>query len=313
MSITVAQGYTKTDRRGALAVALGSAVWGLFWLPLRHLDEHGVNGLWAIALIMGAAALPALILVRQQRESQEFRSSTPWLVGFALGTSSVMYFIGLLYSDVVRVIFLFYLLPVWTTLAARLIYGEPIKRQKFFVIAVALGGLWLLLGGGTELPLPKNIGDWCGIGSGIFWGVSLALLRGRETSGAFASTAAALCAGCFVAAGLAIGFNLLSVFSQGTLLPDTLTIAYRPPALSVVMTAIPLALLFGCIVLLPSMLGQIWGARRIPAPTAALLTMTEIIVATLSAYFLIGTDLSTLSFIGGALIVTAVVIDLKLN
>lgn len=313
MSIIVVQGYTKTDRHGALAVALGSAVWGLFWLPLRSLDEHGVNGLWAIALIMGAAAIPALILVCQQGEAQEFRSSTPWLVGFALGTSSVMYFIGLLYSDVVRVIFLFYLLPVWTTLAARLIYGEPVRRQKFLVIAIALGGLWLLLGGGTELPLPKNIGDWCGIGSGIFWGVSLALLRGRETSGAFASTGAALCAGCIVAAGLAVGFNLVSVLGPDTLLPDSLSVAYLIPEPSILITAVPLALLFGCIVLLPSMIGQIWGARRIPAPTAALLTMTEIIVATISAYLLIGTELSTLSIFGGALIVFAVVIDLKLN
>jgi len=261
MSITVAQGYTKTDRRGALAVALGSAVWGLFWLPLRSLDEHGVNGLWAIALIMGAAALPALILVWQQRESVEFRSA----------------------------------IPVWTTFAARIIYGEPIKRQKFFVIAVALSGLWFLLGGGSELPLPKNIGDWCGIGSGLFWGVSLALLRNRETSGAFASTAAALCAACLVAAGLAIAFNLVAIVGQGGMLPDSMTLAYLTPEPRVVLTAIPLALLFGCIVMLPSMLGQIWGARRIPAPTAALLTMTEIIVATLSAYFL------------------AVVIDLKLN
>ena len=185
MSFTVAQGYTKTDRRGALAVALGSAVWGLFWLPLRSLDEHGVNGLWAIVLIMGAAALPALILVWQQRESVEFRSATPWLVGFALGTSSVLYFIGLLYSDVVRVIFLFYLLPVWTTFAARIIYGEPIKRQKLFVIAVALSGLWLLLGGGSEPPLPKNIGDWCGIGSGLFWESALrccAIVKPRALS-----------------------------------------------------------------------------------------------------------------------------------
>ena len=44
-----------------------------------------------------------------------------------------------------------------------------------------------------------------------------------------------------------------------------------------------------------------------------MLTMTEIIVATLSAYFLIGTELGTLAFVGGALIVLAVVIDLKLN
>jgi len=313
MSVIVQQGYTKTDRHGALAVALGSAVWGLFWLPLRSLDERGVNGLWAIALIMAAAALPALILTWRQNEIREFKHSTPWLVGFALGTSSVMYFIGLLYSDVVRVIFLFYLLPVWTTLAARLIYGEPITKQKFLVIAIALVGLWLLLGGGTDVPLPKNIGDWCGIGSGIFWGVSLALLRGRKTSGAFASTSAALTAGCTVAAVLAIIFNLIAHFGGDTVLPSSLITAYSIPDTKVWLSAVPITLLFGCIVLLPSMLGQIWGARKIPAPTAALLTMTEIIVATVSAYFLIGTEIGGLSALGGALIVAAVITDLKLN
>jgi len=34
---------------------------------------------------------------------------------------------------------------------------------------------------------------------------------------------------------------------------------------------------FGALMFFPSLLGQIWGARKIPAPTAALLTMTEIL------------------------------------
>ena len=61
------------------------------------------------------------------------------------------------------------------------------------------------------------------------------------------------------------------------------------------------------------MFGQIWGARRIPAPTAALLTMSEILVATLSAWLLVGTDLEPLSWLGGAIIVGAVCIDLYIQ
>ena len=63
-------------------------------------------------------------------------------------------------------------------------------------------------------------------------------------------------------------------------------------------------------ILFPAMLGQVWGARRIPAPTAALLTMSEIVVATASAALLIGTDLKPLSWLGGGIIVMAVCIDL---
>jgi len=51
----------------------------------------------------------------------------------------------------------------------------------------------------------------------------------------------------------------------------------------------------------------------VPAPTAALLTMSEILVATLSASWLIGTDLEPLAWLGGGLIVAAVLLDLKLQ
>jgi drug/metabolite transporter (DMT)-like permease len=67
---------------------------------------------------------------------------------------------------------------------------------------------------------------------------------------------------------------------------------------------------FGALALWPSMIGQLWGARLVPATRAALLTMTEIVVATGSAALLIGTSLTSVSIIGGLVIVAAVVIDL---
>lgn len=276
-------------------------MWGLFWIPLRYLDEAGITGLWAVAIVMAAALIPSLVVAQWQGESSAFRNLDCWLVGTALGLATVLYFTGVLYSDVIRVIFLFYLLPVWTTLSARIIYGEPIRRENLMVIVAAITGVWLLLGGGTNLPVPQNIGDWCGIGAGFCWGVSLSLLRGREQTPPFASTAATMTAGLLMATVAATVMTYMAPgIHEGVLLHDN--------ALSV--NAIPVGLLFGIVVLFPAMLGQIWGARRIPAPTAALLTMTEIIVATLSAGWLIGTDLPPISILGGIIIITAVFLDL---
>ena len=40
-----------------MVMLFGSTLWGLYWLPLRWLDEAGLGGLWAIALIyLGATA-----------------------------------------------------------------------------------------------------------------------------------------------------------------------------------------------------------------------------------------------------------------
>jgi len=66
---------------------------------------------------------------------------------------------------------------------------------------------------------------------------------------------------------------------------------------------------FSFLLLFPSLFGQAWGAQRVPAPTAALLTMTEIVAATVSAYFLIGTELNGISMLGALIILAAVLID----
>ena len=223
------------------------------------------------------------------------------LVGTALGLSAVLYFAGVLFTDVVRAVLLFYLLPVWTILAARALYGEPIRARQAVVVAAAFVGLWLLLGGGARLPLPRNVGDACALAAGMCWGTSLALLRGRPATPPYAGTAAALVV--MAALGTAAA-AALAALAPGA--------AARPTA-EATLGALPLALGFGAIVLFPALLGQVWGARRVPPATASLLTMSEILVATLSAWWLIGTTLDGPALAGGALVVAAALLDLGLG
>jgi drug/metabolite transporter (DMT)-like permease len=302
MTNTVPIAYTKTDKSGAWAVTVGSAIWGLFWIPLRYLEDAGIPGLWAVALVLTTAFIPSLLATIWRRELSELTTVNGWLIGFALSTSTVLYFTAVLYTDVIRAIFLFYLLPVWTTLSARFLYGEPIRRAQLAIIAAALVGVWLLLGGGFSFPVPKNVGDWCAIAAGFCWGFSLSLLRSKEDTRPYASTTATLFSGIILSSACAL--ILQYWLSNGM---DS-----NPEPVSLIKT-IPVVVAFGAALIFPSMLSQIWGARRIPAPTAALLTMTEILVATGSAGLLVGTDLPPISLLGGIIIITAVCIDLAVK
>ena len=49
-------------RVASIAVALCGAVWGVYWLPLRHLHELGLYSAWATTAFFVAALPPALLL-----------------------------------------------------------------------------------------------------------------------------------------------------------------------------------------------------------------------------------------------------------
>lgn len=289
-------------QQGGFSIAVGAAIWGLYWIPLRFLDSNGIPGLWAVFMVMGLGVIPSLIVIYFSNQSKALANKDPWLIGSALSISTVLYFTGIIFSDVIRVIFLFYLLPVWTTIAARLLYKERITTANAIVIAMALIGLSLLLGGGNSFPIPRNIGDWCGLLAGLCWGFSLSILRGKESVNSIATVLTTCVTG---AAYALIAIVLLSTLNNNTVIGEL-----NPGSWLFIGIV---GLLFSLFLLYPSMMSQIWGAQRIPAPTAALLTMTEVLVSTLSAYWLIGTDLNAVSVVGALIILSAVLVDIHLK
>ncbi len=279
--------------KGSLSIAFAAGLWGLYWIPLRHLDEAGIGPLWSACLTM-ACALPFAALAAWKFSSRPARADLPWiaLFGAGIGLSAPLYFTAVTSTDVIRAIFLFYMLPIWTTLIDRLVFGIRLDIARAFAVLVAFIGLWLLLGGDGGLPLPRNAGDWCAIGAGFCWGMTLSLVRARPAVDPHLSTLSAIVG--------AVVMSALVALASGASLPPSGT-----------MTAgLGLALLaFGALAMWPSMIGQLWGARLVPATRAALLTMSELLVATVSAALLIGTTLTSVQFIGGLIIIAAVLVD----
>ena len=279
--------------RGALAIAVGAGLWGLFWIPLRYLSEAGFGPFWSAALAMGAGLPVALLAAAKWGTWRPDHVRWMVLVGTGIGISEVSYFYAVVSTDVIRAIFLFYMLPIWATLVDRVVFGVRLNPWRAFAILLAFAGLWLLLGGDGGVPVPRNAGDWAGLVAGFFWGSTLSMVRGRAEVDAYWNVASAIFFGAVFAALAALLIGSVR-FSEGAM----------TPALAIGVLA------FGILAFWPSMIGQLWGARLVPATRAALLTMTEIVVATISAWALIGTSMTTLSVIGGMIIVAAVLIDI---
>jgi len=281
---------------GAIATVIGAAIWGLIWLPVLRLDHIGVSGLWSIVLIQPAATLAAFTVLLLKRELFALRQLDNWLVGGVMGVSTMLYFTGILLSDVVRVIFLFYTLPVWTIIWNAALYRKAPTTRHYIVIAVALLGLWMLLSGGNSwVPKPENLGDWCGISAGALWGLGLSLLQHRRNVVPNATSFVAF-AVAFVSALLAVLFTASEPFNATDI--------------GLLKAGLPLAILVGIGMQFPVMYAMVWGGQRLTAPTAALLTMSEILAATISASWILGNSLNVVAWCGGGVIVAAALVDI---
>lgn len=281
---------------GALATFIGAAVWGLIWLPVHHIESLGLTGLWSIVFIQPAAVVAAFIALIYARELPALRKGNNWLVGASMGLSTMLYFSGILLSDVVRVIFLFYTLPVWAIVWNAILFRIKPTSLQYVVIAIALVGLWLFLTGGEAIaPLPSNLGDWCGLTAGAMWGLGLTLLENKPGTSAKATSFTAFLF-AFTFAVIVCTFFTEPKFSE---LPNDVLVA-----------TIPFAIAVGLFLQFPTMLLVIWGGQRLSAPTASLLTMSELLAATVSASLILGNSLNAISWIGGGIIVLAAIVDI---
>lgn len=95
-----------------VAVAAAGLAWGVFWIPLRALDEAGVSGVWAVVLFY---VLPTLLLapIFLLRRSQIVAGG--WslqIVGMLAGIALVCYAGALIFTEVVRATLFYYLTPI---------------------------------------------------------------------------------------------------------------------------------------------------------------------------------------------------------
>lgn len=274
------------SRPAIAALLAGATVWGLIWYPYRALEAAGLSGVRATALTYGVALALGLIFLLPRLRDSRF---SWWLlaVGLAAAGCNIGYVLGMLHGEVMRVLLLFYLAPLWTVLLARLLLGEHLDRAGAAVVVLSLAGaatmLWQPRLG---LPLPRNGAEWLGLAAGFLFAASNVLIR--RTPQLSIELKSMVVFVCTVALGLAA-----ALFD-----------AAPPPAVGMGFESLLLVAVVGIVLLLVNLVVQ-YGLTHVPANRAIVIFMLELAVAALSSWLLAGEIMGPREWIGGAMIVAA--------
>jgi len=282
-------------RRAAAALVFNAFVWGTSWWPLRRLQDAGVHPLWSTALTFTLASL-VIAAVRPRAVAQLLRTPALWALVVAAGCTNAAFNWAIVIGDVVRVVLLFYLMPLWTVLLARAVLGERLTRVAALRIALGTLGALIVLWpdashvaatGGIALPLPRSLADWLGIVGGFSFAFNNVMLRREAHRPEEGRSLAMFAGGALVAGALAAALS-----AEGAIAPPP------PPAIA----WLALALLVTVVFVAGNLCLQ-YGAARLPANGTAVVMLTEVLFASLSAVALGGGVLTARLAIGGALIV----------
>lgn len=279
---------TKANPLAIGGLLAGATTWGLVWYPLRLLEQAGLAGPSAILTIFLIALLLGLPFT--WRAWREFRVGTALLlgIGLAAGWANLAYVLGVIHGEVVRVLLLFYLAPLWTVLLSRLLLGERLLLAGYGVIALSLAGALIMLWRpDMGLPWPKNGAEWLGLSAGFAFACSNVLSRRAQA--------------------LSVAAKSLSVWSGVVVVALIVVLLEEAPDLSITATALehgPLVAGLGLLMCGVTAVMQ-YGLTHTPANQAIVILLFELVVATVAAWFLVDEKLALRDWIGGAMIVAA--------
>ena len=283
---------TSFENRAKLACLYAGGVWGLFWIPLRALEEAGINGLWVTFVYF---LVPTIFLIPVgiwRLNYLKLGGFNLQLTGMLSGGALMLYATSIVYTDVVRAMLLFYLTPVWGTILGRLFLNENITPLRIISMIIAITGMLTIFGLGVKFPIPQNVGDWMGVASGLMWAVASLRIRLNQNASAIDMT---------------LGF-----FFWATIFAIIIALIIAPnfvPTISQVLPALPILLVFVILLILPGTLASLWGPKFLNPGLVGLLFMTEIVVGSISVALLAGEPFGYREVIGIILISSASMIE----
>jgi len=278
----------------ALGLLTGATVWGLIWYPFRSLEHAGIPGDLAVTLTYAIALFSALVLFRHRLAWHQV-SMPLAAIGITAGWANIGFTYAVIYGDVMRVVLLFYLAPVWTVLFAQAMLGEKAGTAGYGVVALALGGALLMLWDPRiKFPLPQSIAEWIGLFSGMMFALSNVLSR-RYASVDLGARVVAIFAG-----GVAVGCCSVVLLWPGS------------AVWSAVAGNAGLLALIGLVMFSANIAIQ-HGLANISANRAIVLCLFELVVTALSAWLLAGDTLTFRESCGGAMIIVAGLLSERLG
>jgi drug/metabolite transporter (DMT)-like permease len=157
-----------------VALAIG---WGVNWPANKvALAEVGPWTFRVVGLAVGAVLMLALAAWR--KGALTVPSGRTWLHLAIAGTLNIGIFaifsvFALQGTNTARVVILVYTMPIWATLMARALLGEPLTVRRVIALMLCAAGLAVLLA--PYLPLPGSL--WYALGTAWCWAAGTVYMK----------------------------------------------------------------------------------------------------------------------------------------
>ena len=275
------------------SLLFGAFVWGIIWYPYRLMANAGVSGIYSsfyVFILTIAIALPYFFIAKKKVPiwSKDF-----WLLALVAGYTNISYVLAVIDGEVVRVMLLFYLSPVWTIFLAHFMLNEDTQKRHYIAVFISLIGAFIMFWEPGYLIHLDSRSDWLALSSGLGFAITNVMTR-KHAHMTVNQKALAIWLGVIVVAMICIMFDKNAM-------P---TLDFFRPVDAAIMMAIALSLF------LSTLLVQ-FGVTQIKAVEASSFFLFEIVVAAISSYFLVGESIALKEWLGGILIIAGVILSAK--
>jgi drug/metabolite transporter (DMT)-like permease len=291
---------------GYSMVLAATALWGINGSMAKAALSSGLTSLRLTEVRSTGAALilvGALALTRR-RSLRITRSELPFLLLFGvvgLAFVQLFYFVAIHRLDIGIALLIQYLAPVLIALYARLVLKEHVRRRVWAALILSLGGLSLVVDIWSGVAL-----DGVGVAAALISAVTFALYILLAEKAVTRRDPVSL---------LALGFTFAALFwaivqpwwsfpteylddridMTGELFSTTLPVWALLAGVVLVGTIVPFLLLVGAL-------------RHIPATRAGVTAMFEPVAGALVAWAWLGESLTTTQLVGGAVVLTGILL-----
>lgn len=275
----------------AMVLFTAACLWGISWLPLKTLNAAGISGIPLILLMNLFLVLVITPIIFKQlfvRQHAKKLLAISFFGGLAI--FSITY--ALIYGDVIRVIMLFYLLPVWGVLGGRLFLGEDVDAQRWLGVFAAILGAFLVLGGFAIFQSTFSWIDVAALLSGLFFATNNILFRSAQA--------------------IPLGPKMLSMFFGCAFLSGSLLLlGIEKFPVTIATSAWAWLIVYTLIWSLLANVAMQWAVVRLEAGQSSIILTVELVVAVISAMLIRGESPDGLGWLGCALIFTATLMEVR--
>ena len=274
---------------GVVMVLVAGILWSFQALMIRQIQDAGP---WAVLAWRSLALLPVLLIFMAWRTG-----GSPWPVIRKAGLAGVLGGIGLVAAmggailafqttTVANAAFLFAAAPFLAAVLGRIVLGEVVAPRTWGAIALALVGIFVMVGDG--LAAGALLGNVAALISALGFAAFSVALRWRRVEDSLPASI------------LGAGFAAMA----GALATVTLGQPLIVPAMDLMW-----CVLMGIGTLAGGMVLYTFGSRVVPSAELTLLSNTEVLLAPFWVWLVLGETASPATFVGGGVVLVAILFN----